>query len=158
MNRRPLALLFFSTALGVLMVAAAAAPAGPWGLAAVGLAGAAVLTGLFLRPAAVAAVLLAIAATALGDPEPLLAAVSGLSATGYLLTRYADEAATLTVPTVLGMVGFTVAGALVSVVSVQVTWAPLVAPAVMAGILILVAAPLVAELFTGPTADRDPPG
>ena len=33
------------------------------------------------------------------DPEPLLAAVSGLSATGYLLTRYADEAATLTVPT-----------------------------------------------------------
>lgn len=158
MSRRPRALLFFSTALGVLMVAAAAGPAGPLGLAAVGLAGAAVLAGLFVRPAAVVAVLLAIAAMALGDPEPLLAAVSGLSATGYLLTRYADDAVTLTVPTVLGMVGFTVAGALASAVSLQVTWAPLVAPAVLAAILILVAAPLVAELFTGPTADRDPPG
>lgn len=157
MNRRFAALLF-SSAFGVLMVAAAARPSGVWGLAALALAVAALVAGLFVRPAAVAAVLLTIAGMALGDPVPLLAAVSGLSAAAYLITRYADDAGTLTVPTVLGMVGFTVAGAAAGAVSLQLTWVPLVAPAIMTGILIMVAVPLVAEVFSAPAADREPPG
>jgi hypothetical protein len=156
MNRRPAALLF-SSAFGVLMVAAAARPTGAWGLAALGLAVAALVAALFVRTAAVVAVLLTIAGMALGDPVPVLAAVSGLAAAAYLITRYADDAATLTVPTVAGMVGFTVAGAAAGAVSLQLTWVPLVAPAIMATILILVAAPLVAEVFSAPAADRDQP-
>ena len=79
MSAQPAPLLF-STAFGALMVAAAAWPAGPAGLIAVALAGAAVLAGLFVRWAATAAVLLTVAAGALTDPPVLFAAVSGLSA------------------------------------------------------------------------------
>ena len=157
MNRRPAALLL-STAFGVLMVAAAARPAGLWGWAALAAALAAVLAGLFVRPASVVAVLLTVAGTALGDPVPLLAAVSGLAAAAYLISRYAEEAVTLTVPTVLGMVGFTVVVAAAAVVSVQLAWVPLVAPAIMAGILIMVSIPLFAEVFPAPARDPEPPG
>lgn len=148
----------FSVAFGVLMVAAAARPAGIWGLAALALSAGALLAGLFVRPAAVAAVLLTVGGIALGDPVPVLTAVSGLAATAYLVSRYAGDAVTLTVPTVLGMVGFTVAGAAAAVVPVEASWVALVAPAVMAGILILVAAPLFVEVLSGPTADHEPPG
>jgi hypothetical protein len=157
MNRRPAALLF-SSAFGVLMVAAAARPAGLWGLAASAVAVAAVVAGLFVRPASVVAVLVTIAAVAVADPAPVLAAVAGLSAAAYLITRYADDAVTLTVPTVLGMVGFSVAGAAAFAVPVRLTWVPLAAPAIMAAILILVAVPLAAEVFAGPAPDHEPPG
>jgi hypothetical protein len=160
MNRQPAAPLLtrlFSTAFGVLMVAAGVRPIGPWGLAAMALAAAALLAGLFFRPASVLAVLLTVAGIALGDPAPVLAAVSGLSAAAYLVSRYADRAVTLTVPTVLGMLGFTAAGVLATSLGLQLTWAPLVAPAIMAAILIVIAAPLFAERLTGPTPDHQPP-
>jgi hypothetical protein len=147
----------FATAFGVLMVAAGVRPTAPWALAAAVLALSALLAGLFFRPAAILAVLLTIAGLALADPAPLLTAVSGLSAAAYLVSRYADSAVTLTVPTVLGMLGFTAAGVVATVVPVQLTWAPLVAPAIMAAILIVVVAPLFAEVFAGPAADRQPP-
>lgn len=162
MNRRPAPLLF-STAFGVLMVAAAGRPTGSWGLVALALSAAALVAGLFVRPASVAAVLITIGATALGDPVPLLAAVSGLAAAAYLVSRYAGVAVTLTVPTVLAMVGFTLVGAAATAVPLQMTGVPLAAPVIMVGILILVAAPLVAEVtvadvISGPAADREPPG
>lgn len=155
-NRRPAALLL-SGAFGVLMVVAATGPAGAWALASSAAALAALLAGLFFRPAAVAAVLFTIAGIVLGDPVPVLAAVSGLSAAAYLISRYAEDAVTLTVPTVLGMVGFTVLGATAGAVSVRMTWLPLVAPAIMAAILILVVLPLVSEVFTAPAPDPEPP-
>ncbi len=161
MNSRPqvsgLVTRMLSTAFGVLMVAAAVRPTGPWGLAVAGLAGAALLAGLFFRPASTVAVLLTITAMALGDPVPLLAAVSGLSAAAYLVSRYADRALTLTVPTALGMLGVAAAGVAAAVLGLELTWAPLVAPAIMAGILIVVAAPLFAERPPDPAADRQPP-
>jgi hypothetical protein len=156
MNRQPATPLLtrlFSTAFGVLMVAAGVRPIGPWGLAAMALAVAA----LFFRPASILAVLLTVAGMALGAPIPVLAAVSGLSAAAYLVSRYAERAVTLTVPTVLGMLGFTAAGVLATSVGLQLTWAPLVAPAIMAGILIVVVAPLFAERLIGPTPDHQPP-
>ncbi len=157
MNHRPAALLS-SGAFGVLMVAAAARPAGAWGAAVLALAVGALVAGLFVRPAAVVAVLSTVAGMALGDPVPLLAAVSGLSAAAYLISRYAGEAVTLTVPTALGMVGFTVAGAAAGAVSLDMAWAPLVAPAIMAGLLVLVVLPLLNEAFGGPAADHEQPG
>lgn len=157
MNHRPAALLS-SGAFGVLMVAAAARPAGAWGVAVLVLAVGALVAGLFVRPAAVVAVLSTVAGMALGDPVPLLAAVSGLSAAAYLISRYAGEAVTLTVPTALGMVGFTVAGAAAGAVSFDMAWAPLVAPAIMAGLLVLVVLPLLNEAFGGPAADHEQPG
>lgn len=160
MTRRSAESLFpalFATAFGVLMVAAGVAPTAPWGLAAGALALTALLAGLFFRPASIVAVLLTIAGVAIGDPAPLLAAVSGLSAAAYLVSRYADGAVTLTVPTVLGMLGFTAAGVVAAVVPVQLTWVPLIAPAIMVGILIVVVAPLFAEVLPGPAADPPPP-
>jgi hypothetical protein len=160
MNRQPATPLLtrlFSTAFGVLMVAAGVRPIGPWGLAAMALAVAALVAALFFRPASILAVLLTVAGMALGAPIPVLAAVSGLSAAAYLVSRYAERAVTLTVPTVLGMLGFTAAGVLATSVGLQLTWAPLVAPAIMAGILIVVVAPLFAERLIGPTPDHQPP-
>lgn len=157
MNRTSAAPLF-SAAFGVLMVAAAARPAGSWGLALLVLTAGALLAAVFVRPAAVLAVLLTVAGMALAEPIPLLAAVSGLAAAAYLVSRFADDAATLTVPTVLGMVGFTLAGAAAAAVPVQITWVPLVTPLIMVGILILVAAPLVTDVMSGPASEHEPPG
>lgn len=159
MNRRSADSLLwglFSTAFGVLMVAAGVTPTAPWGLAAAALALIALLAGLFFRPAAMLAVLLTIAGMALGDPAPVLAAVSGLSAATYLVSRFADSAVTLTVPMAFGMLGFTAAGVVATAVPLQLTWAPLVAPAILAGLLIVVVAPLFADALPGPATDQPP--
>ena len=158
--------VLFSPAFGVLMVAAAVRPGNVWALAALGLAAAAVLAGVFDRRAAVAAVVFTVAGITLGDVVPVFAAVSGLSATAYLLARYSAQAVTLTTPTLLGMCGFAVAGAAVTTVPVRLTWVPLVAPAIMAAMLILAVAPLVAPhvsrgLSSGPArpgVTPEPPG
>lgn len=148
----------FSPAFGALMVAAAARPGGPWALAALAVAAVAVPAGVFDRRAATVAVVATVAAIGLGDPAPVFVAVSGLSAAAYLMTRYAGGAVTLTVPAAAGMLGFAVAGLAVAVIPVRLAWAPLIAPAVVAAILIVVVAPLVAEAVSGPAADRQPPG
>lgn len=150
--------VLFSPLFGVLMVAAAARPAGVAVMAALALAAVAVLAAVFIRRTAVAAVLLTIGAVALGGGEPLFVAVSGLSATAYLLTRYAGDAVTLTTPTLLGMLGFAVAGVAATAVPVRLTWVPLVAPAIMAAILIVAVVPFVAEVFSGPGHTAEPPG
>lgn len=148
----------FSGVFGVLMIAAAAWPAGAVGLVLLAAAAAAVVAGLFLRQGCVLAVLLTVAGTALGHPAPLLAAVSGLAATGYLLTRYAADALTLTTPTAIGMLGFTVAGAAAATLPLQLTWVPLVAPAIMVVILIVTALPLVGEPVARPADEQEPAG
>ena len=154
----------FGPAFGMLMVVTAAATAGPMVLAVLGLALVAVAVGVFDRRAATAAVLLSIAGLALSDPPAVFAAVSGMSAAAYLLTRHAvgSAAVTLTVPTVAGLVGFTVAGLAATAVAVPVSWIPLLAPAIAGrradrgG-----AAPAGRRPYRrhpGPTGDRQPPG
>lgn len=154
----------FAPAFGLLMVVTAGATGGPVVLAVLGLALVAVAVSLFDPRAAMAAVLLSILALALSDPAPVFAAVSGMSAAAYLLTRYAavSGAVTLTVPAVAGLIGFTVGGLAATAVAVPVDWIPLLAPAIIAAVLIVVAVPLLADERTGalpdPTADPRPPG
>lgn len=139
---------------GLLMVVTAGATGGPVVLAVLGLAVAAVAVGVLDRRAAVAAVLLSVAALALSEPDPLFAAVSGMSAATYLLAGHAvgSDAVTLTVPTVAGMVGFTLAGLVATAVALPVSWIPLLAPVVVATVLIVVALPLLADDRTGAIA------
>lgn len=148
----------FSPAFGALMVAAAASPGDLRALVVLGLAAAAVVAGVFVRPASVAAVLLTIVGIALGDLAPLFAAVSGLAATAYLLARYSGDAMTLTTPSMVGMVGFTLVGAVATSVPVRLTWVPLLAPAIMAAILIVVVVPLIGQSFSRPGVKQEPPG
>ena len=158
MSRQPLPLLF-SSVFGILMVLTAARPTGPIGVAALGLSAVSLMLSLFVRRAAMVAVLLCIGAMAIAEPSPFFAAVSGLSAAAYLVLRYAEdsEAAAFTVPTVLGMLGFTAAGVAATAVSLQVKWVPLLAPTVVVAVLILVAMPLWGDEHTGalstPTAE-----
>lgn len=120
----------FSTGFGVLMVAVAAVQAtGPAAVAA-GLALAAVGAGLVVRAAATGAVLLTVVALAASDAPPLVAALSGLSATAYLLLRHAagTGVTTTTRPTLIAMLGFTFAGVAATAVNVDLPWLPLLAP------------------------------
>lgn len=143
MSRRSVPLAF-STGFGALMVAMAAWPAGPVGYIPLGLSLAAVLAGVFVRPAAPLAVLLTTAAVGLSDPPVLFVAASGLCAAAYLVTRYSvgAGAAHLTVPTALCLVGFTLAGAAAAAAPLRLAWTPLLAPVLIAVILVLVALPL----------------
>jgi flagellar basal body-associated protein FliL len=60
------------------------------------------------------------------------------------------------------MVGFTLAGAAATAFSLRLTWIPLLAPVIVAAIVIVVAAPLVVGGVSAPApapaADNDPPG
>ena len=126
----------FSTVFGLLMVAASVAPADGAALVAGAVATVAVLTGLFVRPAATVAVRATAAALALSEPAPLFAALSGLSATAYLVLRHAAGAAhvvTTTRATVLCATGFTAVGLAAVALPFSVPWLPLLAPLVAAG-------------------------
>lgn len=131
---------------GILMVLTAGASGGPVVLAVLGVALVAVAVSLADRRAATVAVLLSIAGLALSDPSPLFAAVSGLSAAVYLVSRHN---AALTMPTVAGLMGFTAIGVVATAVALPVSWIPLLAPAVIAGVLIVAALPLLADDRTG---------
>jgi hypothetical protein len=114
-----------SAAFGLVMIAAAAVAADGTALVAAGVAVAAVLVGTAFRPAAALAVLITAAVIVLADAPPVLAALSGLSAAGYLVLRHTVAA---TAPTVVGAVGFTTAGLAAASLPVQLPWLPVVAP------------------------------
>lgn len=152
--------LLTSTVFGALMVLSAGWPAGPAGLAAVALAAVAVLASLVFRWAATAAVLLTVIAGALTDPPVLFAAVSGVCAAAYLVIRHAAgrQAVTMTIPTVVGLLGFTVIGLAAVVVPFSLDWTPLLGPALMVAILAVVAIPLTGAGIAALGADSEPPG
>lgn len=150
----------FGPAFGLLMVVSAGATSGPFALAVLGAALVAVAVSLLDRRAATAAVLLSVAALALSDPAPVFAAVSGMSAAAHLVTTHTwnGGAAGITVPTMAGLIGFTIAGLAATAVALPVNWIPLLAPAIVAAVLIVAAWPLLADDRTGtipaPTADE----
>ncbi len=80
-----------AAAFGLVMVAAAAVQADGAALVAAGLAALAVLAGTVIRPVATLAVLLTAAAIVLADTPPMLAALCGLSAAGYLVLRHTAD-------------------------------------------------------------------
>jgi len=134
---------FVSAGFGVVMVAAAAVDARGPALIVAAAAGVAVLAGLYVRAAATAAVLAVVCAIALSEPQPMLAALAGSSAAAYLVLRHA----TLTRPTVIGLVGFTALGMVATTAGTAgLSWLPLLAP-VAAVVLFLV--------LTGPFARDD---
>lgn len=125
---------------GVSMaITAGAGTHGSAALAAV-LTAAAALAGLWLRPAATSAVLLAVLAIALADPPTAPAVVSGLCAVAYLTLRYSA----VSVPTVIAAVGFAFVGLVAAVFPLRVAWLPVVAPLAVFGCYALAARPFLA--------------
>ncbi|WP_349270185.1 hypothetical protein MPNTM1_01000 [Mycolicibacterium parafortuitum] len=124
-----------AVAFGLLMAGAVAYRADGFALVAAGTAAAAVLASAWVRPAASAAVLLAVLTVVLGAPAPMHAVLAGLAAAVYLVVLHTDP----TVPTMTFAVGFAAAAAAVVVLPVQVAWLPLAAPpAMLAGYLLAV--------------------
>jgi hypothetical protein len=142
-----------STAFGLVMIAASAVQADGAALVAAGLAAVAVLAGTVFRPAATLAVLITGAVIVIADAPAMLAAVSGLSAAGYLVLRHTVSA---TAPTVVGAVGFTAAGLAAASLPIELPWVPLMAPLAVVVAYVLVTRPFWGDLGTrrgGATTD-----
>lgn len=91
-----------------------------------------VVLGWWLRPCAVAAVLVAVGVLVVADTGVLGAAATGLVATAYLLNAATVTAphgvVPTTVPSVAGAVGFTAVAVGAALIPLRVPWAPLAAP------------------------------
>jgi hypothetical protein len=144
---------FVSAGFGVLMAAAAAVDAGGPGLIAAAAAGVAVLAGLYVRAAATAAALAAVCAIALSEPQPLLAALSGLSAAAYLVLRYA----TMTRPTVIGIVGFAALGVVATAAPAGLSWLPLLAPVAAVVLFLVLTGPFARDEHADDAAEAERP-
>jgi hypothetical protein len=134
-----------STAFGLVMIAASAVQADGPTLVAAGLAAVAVLAGIVFRAAATLAVLITGAVIVIADAPGLLAALSGLSAAGYLVLRHTVS---VTAPTVVGAVGFTAAGLAATSLPIQLPWVPLLAPLAVVVAYVLVTRPFWGDLGT----------
>ena len=144
--------LVFSTACGILMTAATGAAAHGIAFIAATLAVLAVLAGTLFRAAATLAVVLTVIAIVLTDPSPLLAALSGASATAYLVLRHAVDApgvTTVTKPTMIAATSFTLAGLIATAFPMQLPWTPLLAPVTVLALYVLTTRPFM--------TDRSPP-
>ncbi len=138
---------WMSPAFGLLMIAATGveSPHGPAFIAA-SFALAAVAVGMMFRPAATLAVVLALAAIALTDPAPMLAAVSGLAATLYLVLRHAaGQVVTASAPTLVAALGFTVVGLAATAFPLRLPWLPLLAPLAVFAIYLLATRPFLGD-------------
>ena len=145
---------FVSAGFGVLMAAAAAVDAHGPALVAAAIAGVAVLAGLYLRLAATAGVLAVVCAIALSEPQPLLAALSGLSAAAYLVLRYT----TMTGPTVIGLVGFTAVGVVATTAGTAgLSWLPLLAPVAAVVLFLLMTDPFARDERADDAAEAERP-
>ncbi|GFG69580.1 hypothetical protein [Mycolicibacter senuensis] len=133
--------LVLSGVCGMAMAATVAAGASGVAAGAALAAAGAVLAGFRWRAAATAAVLLAVVAIGISDPPTVSAAVAGLTAVGYLVLRHAG---TMTLPTVIAALGFTVAGSAATAFPWSLPWLPLLAPFVVLGVGVVVAQPFLA--------------
>jgi hypothetical protein len=134
-----------SAACGVLMVGAVGIGShGPTLIAATS-ALVAVGAGVFFRPVATLAVLLTVVVIALSDSAATLAAASGLSAAVYLVLRHAAGSGAgldnVSGATLVGAVGFTIAGLVATAFPVQLPWLPLLAPLAAFAVYFLAARP-----------------
>ena len=134
-----------SAACGVLMVGAVGIGShGPTLIAATS-ALVAVGAGVFFRPVATLAVLLTVVVIALSDSAATLAAASGLSAAVYLVLRHAAGSGAgldnVSGATLVGAVGFTIAGLVATALPVQLPWLPLLAPLAAFAVYFLAARP-----------------
>jgi hypothetical protein len=129
-------------AFGLLMSAAVAVQGDARALVAAVVAALAVLTSIQFARAATIAVIACVVAIALSDPNPMLATLAGLNATGYLLLRHAGAREALTRPTIVGALGMSALGLVATALPVELPWAPLLAPFVVLAVFVIVAQPL----------------
>ncbi|ORV18038.1 hypothetical protein [Mycobacterium celatum] len=134
-----------SISCGLLMVAAVGIGTHGQTLVAAVLAAAAVVAGTVFRPAATLAVLLTVAAVVLANPAPTVAAVSGLAAAGYLVLRHATGLDMVSGASILGAVGFTLAGLVATAFPLELPWLPLVAPLAILAIYVVAIRPFTAD-------------
>lgn len=138
-----------STAFGLVMVAAAALESDDLALALCAMAVIMVLAGNVFRPAATLAVLSTAAALALASAMPALAALCGLSGAAYLVLRHTAD---VTVPTVIGALGFTTVGMVAVLMPFELPWVPLVAPLAVLAAVVLATRPFwLGETRAAPT-------
>jgi hypothetical protein len=134
-----------STAFGLMMAAAAGVQTAGNALVVAIAAVVAVLGGIVFRVSATVAVLLAAAAIVLSDAPPLLAALTGLSAAGYLVLRYTEAGSFgvigASAPALLAALGFTFVGVLAASFPFELPWLPLLAPLAVFGIYVLAIRP-----------------
>lgn len=142
-------LRILSTVCGLLMVTAVGIGTHGQALVAAMLAVAAVAAGTLFRPAATLAVLLTVAAIVLTNPAPTVTAVSGLAAAGYLMLRHAAGLDAVSGASIVGAVGFTLAGLVATAFPLELPWLPLAAPLAILGIYALAIRP-----FTSHPGDR----
>ena len=144
---------FVSAPFGMLMIAAAALGADARALTAVAVAAVAVVVGLYLRVAATAAVLAAMCAIAMAEPQPWLAALSGLSAAAYLVLTHAN----MTRPTVFGLIGFAAIGIVATTVSAGLGWLALLAPVAAVVVFAVLLGPFLHAEHTDDTSNAERP-
>ena len=145
---------FVSAGFGVVMVTAAAVDARGPALIVAAAAGVAVLAGLYVRAAATAAVFAVVCAIALSEPQPMLAALSGLSAAAYLVLRHA----TITRPTVIGLVGFTAVGVVATTAGTAgLSWLPLLAPVAAVVLFLVLTGPFARDEHADDAAEAERP-
>lgn len=127
-----------STGFGFVMVAAAALSADDIALGVCGVAVVMVLLGNVFRVAATLAVLLTAAAIVVASASPVLAALCGLSGAAYLVLRHTAD---VTVPTVVGALGFTGIALTAVLLSPELPWLPLTAPLAVLAVVVLATRP-----------------
>lgn len=137
--------LAVSTACGILAAAATGVAAHGLAWVAAICAVLAVIAGTLFRPAATLAVALTVVAILLADPSPLLATLSGVSATAYLALRHEAGApgglVTVTQPTMVAATGFTLTGLVAASLPLQIPWIPLLAPVTVVALYVLTTNP-----------------
>lgn len=134
-----------STAFGLLMVAATAIAAEGLSLVAAALAVVAVGLGIRFAGAATLAVVLCVVVALLADAPPMSSALAGLAAAAYLVLRHCGSVeSVVTIPTVVGALGFSAIGLGATAIPLSVPWLPLAAPVAVLVIYVIVVQPLLA--------------
>jgi hypothetical protein len=150
-----------SISCGLLMAAAVGVGTHGYALVATMLSAAAVAAATVFRPAATLAVLLSVAVIVLTDPAPALAAASGLAAAACLVLRHAAGFDAVSGATLIGAVGFTLAGLAATAFPLELPWLPLAAPLAILAIYVLAIRPFTGDpagAGRGPRAGVPPDG
>ena len=156
MNRNgQLALGLLSTGFGLLMVAAAVVHAERLEMLLAALAVVAVFIGLKFAVAATLAVAVTVTLIVVSGAPPLFAALSGTAAAAYLVVRHSfgvrGAVATMTRPTSVGIVGFTLVGIIATSVPLQIAWLPLLAPPAVVGVFLIALRPFMYDNYARST-------
>ncbi len=127
-----------ATVFGLLMVAATGARPPQPAFAGAVLAVAAVIVGIVARPVSTAAVAVTAGLIVLADAPPLLAALSGIFAVAYLLSRHSPSGmADLTSAPVQWALGFCAVGLVATSIPLALPWVGLLAPIAVLGLYLV---------------------